>query len=208
MTKQKKSDNISNAPYNPLDKKNLGESVIDALLETESVPLKLTFPFLGAGIYSIYYSGTFHAYKKVSELNKNGNFNFPIYVGKAVPYGARKGGIGTGNDQGRALYNRLNDHAKSIESAINLDVNEFFCRFLVVDDIWIPLAESLLIEHFSPVWNVVIEGFGNHDPGGGRTGQQKSPWDTLHPGRIWAERLHKSKFTESELLDMIRKHLE
>lgn len=33
-------------------------------------------------------------------------------------------------------------------------------------------------------------GFGNHDPGGGRRDQRRSAWDTIHPGRSWAERLN------------------
>jgi hypothetical protein len=68
-------------------------------------------------------------------------------------------------------------------------LEDFQCRFLVVDDIWIPLAESMLIEIFRPAWNMVIDGFGIHAPGKGRYGQQRSVWDSLHPGRSWAERL-------------------
>jgi len=41
----------------------------------------------------------------------------------------------------------------------------------------------------NPLWNTVIDGFGNHDPGAGRYNQAKSAWDVLHPGRPWAERL-------------------
>jgi len=77
--------------------------------------------------------------------------------------------------------------------ASNLSLEDFHCRYLVVDDIWIPLAESLLIEMFSPLWNLVIDGFGNHAPGAGRYNQQKSPWDVLHPGRAWAEKLLKNR---------------
>jgi len=92
-------------------------------------------------------------------------------------------------DPGQALYNRLCDHAKSIVEAKNLDSSDFFCRFLAVDDIWIPLAESLLIEKFAPLWNRVLDGFGNHAPGKGRTNQQMSQWDTVHPGRTWTAKL-------------------
>jgi hypothetical protein len=38
------------------------------------------------------------------------------------------------------------------------------------------------------VWNRVLDGFGNHTPGAGRFKQQRSRWDTLHPGRSWAEK--------------------
>ena len=47
----------------------------------------------------------------------------------------------------------------------------------------------MLIRHFQPVWNQVIDGFGNHDPGKGRNQQRRSVWDTLHPGREWAGKL-------------------
>lgn len=195
------------SPYNPLDKKNLGESIIGALLERSVVSLAIPESFIGAGIYALYYVGDFPAYQKIKKRNVNDSFLCPIYVGKAIPSGARKGGVGTGSDQGTVLYNRLNDHAKSIIAAKNLNLDDFFCRQMNVDDIWISLAESLLIEKFIPLWNVVIEGFGNHDPGGGRTGQQKSPWDTLHPGRKWAERLPPSRFSEIQLIDSINWHL-
>lgn len=175
-------------PFNPLDKRNLAESVTDAMLARPVMPLPPK-PFIGAGIYAIYYTGGLPLYCKIAEHNADDAFMQPIYVGKAVPAGARKGGHGLDAEPGMALFNRLCDHAKSISEADNLEADSFFCRFLAVDDIWIPLAESLLIERFSPLWNRVLDGFGNHDPGKGRYNQQKSPWDTLHPGRIWANKL-------------------
>lgn len=175
-------------PFNPLDKTNLGESVAEAML---SQPVGALPPeaFIGAGIYALYYSGDFPTYAELTSRNVNDRFEQPIYVGKAVPAGARKGGLGLGADPGQVLFKRLCEHASSIEHASNIDLGDFHCRFLVVDDIWIPLAESLLIEMFRPLWNRSIDGFGNHDPGKGRYNQQKSPWDILHPGRPWAERL-------------------
>jgi hypothetical protein len=146
-------------------------------------------PFIGAGIYAIYYSGSFKLYEEISKHNKDDNYTWPIYVGKAVPAGARKGGYGLGDDPGQSLFKRLSEHAASISLAGNISIEDFKCKFLVVDDIWIPLAESLLIQMYSPIWNQKIDGFGNHDPGKGRYNQQKSLWDTIHPGRPWADRL-------------------
>jgi hypothetical protein len=131
-------------------------------------------------------TGAFPLYGPISERNADGRFELPIYVGKAVPPGARKGGFGLGIDPGAALFKRLAEHAKSIEQAENLDIKDFYCRFLVVDDIWIPLGESLLIAKFSPLWNQWVDGFGNHDPGKGRYNQERSRWDVLHPGRGFA----------------------
>lgn len=195
----------TDTPYNPLDKRNLGNSIADALLNRPVVQFPLKEPFSGAGIYAIYYVGDFAAYRQVAALNKDNQFGAPIYVGKAVPAGARKGGF-LETDPGMVLYKRLNDdHARSIEQASNLDLKDFYCRYLVVDDFWIPLGESLLIDKFSPVWNLVIDGFGNHDPGSGRYNQQKSCWDMLHPGRPWAEKLQPNKKNEKQIFDEVEK---
>jgi len=180
--------NTSNIiPFNPLDKKNLGASVAEAMLEQSPVPIAEITQFGGVGIYAIYYVGDFAPYAPLTLRNINGQFHAPIYVGKAVAAGARKGG-GVGATNSRALSSRLREHAESLSASTNLRVEDFFCRYLVVDDIWIPLGESLLIAKFSPVWNALIDGFGNHDPGSGRYKGLRPKWDVLHPGRTWAER--------------------
>lgn len=134
-------------------------------------------------------------------------FLCPIYVGKAVPAGARKGGLGLDVAHGQALYKRLAEHAESIKAASNLEITDFYCRFLVVDDIWIPLAESMLIERFKPVWNRVLDGFGNHDPGKGRYNGMMPQWDCLHPGRAWAERLQPCTNTAEQLSERVERYL-
>ncbi len=191
---------MSTVPFNPLDKLALARAVAKAMLEKPCVALPPDEHFTGAGIYAIYYSGRFAAYEKISRLNRNQEFGAPIYVGKAVPKGARRGGFDLGEAAGAVLYNRLREHAESIEQVTNLDLADFSCRYLVVDDIWIPLGEQLLIQTFSPLWNRILDGFGNHDPGAGRTRQQRSPWDALHPGRPWARRLRASRKTDSQIL--------
>lgn len=175
-------------PFNPLDKRNLAESIAEKILLQPISPMPPS-RFIGAGVYALYYTGGFPLYQKIAEKNRNNLFMQPIYVGKAVPPGARKGGFGLGEKPGMVLFQRLNEHAKSIMDVENLSIEDFFCRFLAVDDIWIPLAEALLIEKTEPLWNRVIDGFGNHDPGSGRYNQKKSQWDTIHPGREWASRL-------------------
>lgn len=189
-------------PFNPLDKRNLGKSVAEALLKQPVCPLPPD-SFEGAGIYAIYYVGNFPAYKSIAALNKGARFEVPIYVGKAVPQGARKGGLGLDAPAGTVLFRRLLDHAKSIAEAENLQSKDFWCRHLVTDDIWIPLGESLLIEQFRPIWNQVIDGFGNHDPGSGRYNQQCSPWDVLHPGRGWALKCKPNKLSLDALHERI-----
>lgn len=197
----------SEPAYNPLDKRNLGVSVADALLAKPLGPLPPEEPFIGAGVYAIDYTGNFPAYRPISLKSKSPR-ETPIYVGKAVPAGARKGGFGLDVAPGTVLYSRLAEHADSIGQARNLDVADFLCRYLVVDDIWIPLGESLLIQTFSPVWNHLIDGFGNHDPGKGRYQGQMPSWDVLHPGRSWATRLQENKRPVKELLAAITEFLE
>lgn len=185
-------------PYNPLDKGNLGVSVREALLQQPVRPMadllaklkkRYSNKFLGAGIYAIYYTGPFEQYKRVSDQNKNEQFICPIYVGKAVPKGSRKGGIVKDAQNSTALADRLIHHADSIQAATNLDLTDFFCRALVVDDIWIPLGETYMIEKFQPVWNKVVEGFGIKTPGKRRKDQYRSLWDTIHPGRRFVTNL-------------------
>jgi Eco29kI restriction endonuclease len=172
--------------YNPLDTTNLGKSVAEALLGRKAVALGGLPRFEGAGIYVLYYSGPFPAYGALSSRNSDGRFEAPIYIGKAIPKGARKGGTGRSSGPGRALHDRLREHADSVNAAANLDIADFHCRYLVVDDIWIPLGESLLIAKFAPIWNNIVEGFGNHAPGKGRHEGKRPIWDVLHPGREWA----------------------
>jgi hypothetical protein len=192
-------------PFNPLGKINLGISIANAIFEQDVIPLKDIRPFIGAGIYAIYYTGDFPVYNKIS-LRNNDCFCQPIYAGKAVPEGARKGGLGLDVQIGENLYKRLVEHRKSIETVSNLNIDDFYCRFLLVDDIWIPLGESLLIEKTKPLWNIVVDGFGNHDPGSGRYNQQVSAWDTIHPGRSWAKKLQKGKSKE-EIIKQINDFL-
>jgi hypothetical protein len=109
---------------------------------------------------------------------------------------------------GLALFSRLADHAKSISCATNLDAGDFACRHLVVDEVWIRMAERMLISWHQPVWNMVLDGFGNHDPGGRRATQYRSPWDVLHPGRPWAEKLADSGVGDLQLIQRIDRHPE
>ncbi|MDP1607407.1 MAG: Eco29kI family restriction endonuclease [Rhodocyclaceae bacterium] len=184
-------------PFNPLDKTNLGASVADALLARPAMPLGELAEFHGAGVYALYYGGKFKPYAVLTALNAEGQ-HAPIYVGKAVPAGARKGGV-LDPKPGRVLFRRLVEHAVSIRATSNLNIADFHCRFLVVDDIWIPLGESLLIARFSPIWNSLIDGFGNHDPGSGRHAGMRPRWDVLHPGRPWAANCQERKESAKDI---------
>ena len=195
--------------YNPLDKKNLADSVVKALLGRVIEPLPPT-RFEGAGVYALYYTGQyrpFALYEPITVRQLDDPLAVPIYVGKAVSAGARIGLRSFDAPVGAVLAQRLAEHAESIRQAQNLLLEDFACRYLVVDEIWIPLAETLLISLFAPTWNLVLSGFGLHDPGSGRRQQRRSHWDVLHPGRSWAVFQGAANRSEAELATIITRHM-
>jgi hypothetical protein len=183
--------------YDPLDYENLAKSVVQALLAGPPGPLPPPEPFEGSGVYAIYYHGDFAPYARVVRARHKP----PIYVGKAVPTGARKGG--RRSLKGKELYQRLREHSESIGQAQNLNLRDFTCRYLVVVPVWITLAERFLVKHHQPVRNVAIDGFGNHDPGAGRRAMKRPRWDILHPGRPWADGLTAQESSE-QVLERLR----
>jgi hypothetical protein len=189
--------------YNPLDYANLTKNCVQELMRRGPYSLELPDPFLGSGVYALFYTGKLEVYRPVRSLDAA----WPIYVGKAVPPGARKGVKSTAPQ--RALFQRLREHRESIDAAKNLSSDDFVCRYLAVTPLWITMAERFLIENFQPVWNVCIEGFGLHDPGSGRYEGQRSWWDILHPGRSWATRLKETRTVaeaEKRARDFLRNH--
>ncbi len=193
------------SPYNPLSKRSLAASIVVKLLNHK--PQAMPPPrFEGAGIYLIYYSGSFAPYSKIAAANQK-SFTQPIYVGKAIPPGGRKGLEGFDVPQGFALAGRLSEHSDSIAAADNLRLEDFRCRWLVLDEVFIRLAESLLISHYKPLWNVTVEGFGNHAVGSGRVTGRKPSWDVLHPGRLWAVHLQ-AACNRDEIIARVKEHLE
>lgn len=202
MAKEKKE------PYNPLDKINLGKSVANAILEQSLNPLPPD-GFEGAGIYAIYYRGPFEPYQRLVEFHEREVAGWPIYVGKAIPSGGRKG-LFSKVAKGKSLYNRLKKHAQSIIEAENLELSDFQCRFLTIDSIWIPLGEQLLIDRYKPLWNSIIDGFGNNDPGQYRYSGRMSDWDKVHPGRVWTKRMKTflEEYPDTEaVIGRIKEHL-
>lgn len=188
-------------PFNPLDKVNLGASVAEALVTSTAYPLGDVPSFFGVGIYAIYYCGDFKPYQRIAQQNVDPQQpRMPIYVGKAVPPGSRKGIAVSDPLQSKSLSNRLTEHAESIRLAENIEIEDFVCRYVIVDEIWIPLGESLLIAKFAPLWNTIVEGFGNHDPGSGRYQGLRPRWDVAHPGRTWALKCKQREETATDIL--------
>jgi hypothetical protein len=184
------------------------ELVKDAVRFFNGTPVHTLPPpeaFGGTGVYALYYTGSYPAYRKYAELNRLA-YNFPIYVGKAVPKGWRQARLSDDVlNQSKELHTRLREHARSIGSASSLAVEDFMCRFVIFEgeaSDMISTIEAALIKLNMPLWNTVVDGFGNHDPGKGRYEQAKSDWDVIHPGRAWAE---KCKGAYSSAVDVMRR---
>lgn len=194
---------LDQEPFNPLDRLHLAENIARILAEQ---PVRGMPPetFRGAGIYALYYDGAFAAYKPTSSRA----FVRPIYVGSALPEGGRTGGMGlVKRKPTKKLHERLRQHAHSIEAVENLAVDDFHTRYLLLDDIWISLAENYLISYHLPLWNSkILEGFGIHAPGKGRRGQRRSLWDELHPGRPHAAERPGARRSARQIRGDIRNH--
>ncbi len=70
----------------------------------------------------------------------------------------------------------------------------------------ISTIEAALIKLNKPLWNMALDGFGNHDPGKGRYEQAKSDWDVIHHGRQWAEKCNGVAHLERDILSVIAAH--
>jgi hypothetical protein len=174
--------------FSPLAYDNLTRNIVDELMRRGPFALPLRERFTGAGVYALFYVGDDKNYEPIRSPEASN----PIYVGKAVPRGARKGAMGDLTVSAQ-LYDRLSEHADSIAAASNLRHEDFLCRYLAVEPLWIVMAEQFLITRFRPLWNLELDGFGNHDPGSGRYEGEIAWWDARHPGRPWAAKLRQTR---------------
>ncbi len=185
--------------------KSVVDEAIAFLIKTPIHTLPPPGDFVGNGVYALYYTGTYELYANVSASKKKDIIQ-PIYVGKAVPSGWRT--ARSMDSTAAVLYRRLQEHARSIEQVDSLRTADFLCRFVILSgiesDLVVPV-EAELIRRYKPLWNSVVDGFGNHDPGKGRYNQAKSEWDVLHPGRPWAQRLSGQSPRLERILAKIRR---
>lgn len=194
--------------FDPLDYENLGASIARALDDQPVQPLVALPKFDGAGIYALYYTGDHPAYVELARANREEAGAWAIYVGKAEAENARKGDPEQANKPvGAKLFSRIEKHRKSIEAATNLNADDFQVRALTVAPTWVPLAEVVAIRMHNPVWNVIVDGLGNHDPGAGRYGGLRPRWDTLHPGRAWAPKLVERAETPANIMQDVAQYL-
>ena len=189
------------------------ELVKDAIRFFNGTPVHTLPPpekFFGTGVYALYFTGDSKLYQKYAELNRL-SYDFPIYVGKAVPSGWRQSRTTHSEDkQTSELWSRIKQHGNSIDIVKNLSCSDFSCRFMIFEDSssdMIGTIEAALIKWKTPLWNSLLDGFGNHDPGNGRYEQAKSDWDVVHPGRLWANKCKGKTPTQKEIVARIESQL-
>ena len=76
-------DKVKYSPYNPLSKESLGNSIMQALMSSEAVPITQLQHFTGAGIYALFYRSTspFVQYERYAKKNrKECRFQAPCFI--------------------------------------------------------------------------------------------------------------------------------
>jgi hypothetical protein len=189
------------AMFDPSDPATAGRVVALTLVAQAKHPLSAIPDFYGAGVYAIYYKGDYEHYRPLSGTDH------PIYVGKADPANpSAKDAVA----QGVKLSGRLSDHAKSIGKALTtLNIRDFDCRFLIVQSGFQKSAEDYLINMFKPIWNSetkICFGLGKHGDSSDTRGNKRSPWDTLHPGRAWADASAADQKPAEQIIGQIGDH--
>jgi len=189
--------------FDPTDPNTSGRVVALTLVAQGKHSLARIPEFYGAGVYAIYYRGDFAPYAALK------NMDHPIYVGKADPSNpSAKDAI----SQGTKLSARLNEHARSISNARStLNIEDFDCRFLIVQTGFQKSAEDYLINFFKPIWNSetkICFGLGKHGDSSETRVNKRSPWDTLHPGRKWADATTENQKSPEAIIKQINAHLE
>jgi len=169
---------------------------------TPVLPVPIPERFQGTGVYAIYCTARSGIYKEFHQINRTA-YNVPIDIGKAVPKGWRQA-RSTSSDASESyeLNNRIREHGKNLQAVEGIEQEDFRCRFIILENAesdLIGTVEAALIRKYKPLWNTLIDGFGNHDPGSGRYKQAMSDWDVCHPGRLWAKKC-RGKHSDRKLL--------
>ncbi len=165
--------------FDPLAVENVGVTLAVELLEQSIHQVPPTSAFPGAGVYALYYLGGHPAYQSLVSLD-GGHCKYPVYIGKAAGESSKQGFSPKVSGK-RKLLQRIRKHASSIEQAANLVLSDFRCRYLVLNDAYISLAESVMIRVFRPPWNGMS--LGSNPVGRNRMAGEPALWDSLHPGR-------------------------
>jgi Eco29kI restriction endonuclease len=187
--------------FDPSNPKIIGRFTALALVAQARHLLAEVASFYGSGVYAIYYKGSFEPYAPISGTET------PIYVGQASP---ETPNARTPIEQGAKLSSRLNEHRRNIEKASStLRIDDFECRMLVVQSGWETAAEDYLIRLFRPIWNKetkILYGLGKHGDSAETRTNKRSPWDTLHPARVWAAPTVEDARSPGEIHEDLRQH--
>lgn len=165
--------------FDPTEPRLIGHFVALALIAQDRRPLADVSKAYGSGVYAIYYTGDAEIYAPISGTET------PIYVGKADPPANAKTVI----EQLTKLTDRLGEHRRNIDKVSGIELADFECRSLAVQSGYQASAEIHLIRLFEPIWNNetrILFGLGKHGDASTTRANNKSPWDTIHPGRAWA----------------------
>lgn len=117
----------------------LQEIAVEFARRLPILPLTKSIDYLGKcfqfpGVYLIYYAGETSLYEDLVRPSQDR----PIYVGMS----------------GKGFFNRLEDHRRKLASAKDLEADDFFIRFIILDiECYAPSIEGMLKEYYSPLWN-------------------------------------------------------
>lgn len=180
-------------PFAPFSNLELRSQLNDYIAAGPIVPLRDIPRIKGGGAYLLLpreSRPTRYApalFGPLVERNRRDPGSGVAYVGKAIPPGGRKG-QGDGAD-GAYISQRVRNHIVTLDQT-GLRPEDWDFRWVVCGDGMDPvLVENWLVQKYQPVLNVCLEGLGNNDPGNGRRNQARSPFDTVFPGRPWADKL-------------------
>lgn len=158
--------------------------------------------FYGSGVYALYYAGS-----EIDPYLPLTGTESPIYVGKAVPDDPS---AETAFHQGLAIWKRLKEHRRSIVIvAGGLNPADFRCRHVVIQSGMESAVEDFMIRLFKPIWNKEIKvcyGIGKHGDAAATRRNNRSPWDTLHPGRKWADATAEDQASREVIIQRIESH--
>jgi len=191
---------LPEAFFDPTEPRLIGHFVALALIAQDRRPLANVSKSYGSGVYAIYYTGDADIYAPISGTET------PIYVGKADPPAHAK----SVTEQLTKLTDRLAEHRKNIDKVAGIELADFECRALAVQSGYQASAEIHLIRLFEPIWNNesrILFGLGKHGDASTTRANNKSPWDTIHPGRAWAQRSPEAK-TIAEISAEVAAHFE
>jgi len=191
------------------DARRIMEKILVAFLSSPQEPLLQVYDKdptepAAAGVYALYIVNS------VGTVYAGLPADRPIYIGKAESSGSRSGTPAkSARKKDVPLFKRLQQHAKSLY-CVGLRPENFTCRWCSLQgelEYIIPGVEIKLIKTFEPLWNCIIDGFGNHNPGEGRLNQKRSKWDVLHAGRPWAVRLAEPEYDARQLAHVVQSYI-